>query len=167
VVAAIHRQADLLLHGLGDLHPTSVPGWRSGWRAGAVRADLDAVPATGAGAIELALKTSHLATGRAVVVGSAGATTAPAWGAPRRLLEFLRSVHVAGAGPIEDYGVVPSWTHRSRASWSSRCRARGAVEPLPGFLAGLRDARDRAGAPLVVDEVFTGLDVPARCGCQR
>src|SRR4029078_10883937 len=24
VVAAIHRQADLLLHGLGDLHPTDV-----------------------------------------------------------------------------------------------------------------------------------------------
>ena len=57
VVAAIHRQADLLLHGLGDLHPTEVRVRLAERLAevGAVRSSTRALfHLTGAGAIELA-----------------------------------------------------------------------------------------------------------------
>ncbi len=42
----------------------------------------------------------------------------------------------------------------------------GFIEPLPGFLAGLRELCDRAGALLVFDEVMTGFRV-AWGGAQR
>jgi glutamate-1-semialdehyde 2,1-aminomutase len=42
----------------------------------------------------------------------------------------------------------------------------GVVPPAPGYLAGLRDACDRAGALLVLDEVITGFRV-ARGGAQE
>jgi glutamate-1-semialdehyde 2,1-aminomutase len=42
----------------------------------------------------------------------------------------------------------------------------GFIEPLPGFLSGLRVACDRSGAILIFDEVMTGFRV-ARGGAQR
>lgn len=41
------------------------------------------------------------------------------------------------------------------------------VLPQPGFLQGLRDACDRCGALLIVDEVMTGFRVAAGGACER
>ena len=116
---------------------------------------------TGAGAIELALKTSHLATGRPVVVGFGGGYHGTGLGAlaPGGWPEF-RDPFRAWLAParIEDYGVVPELDASVACVVVEPMQGRGGVvEPPPGFLAGLRDACDRAGALLVVDEVFTGL----------
>jgi len=163
VVAAIHRQADLLLHGLGDLHPTDVRARLAERLAGLAPFGLTRMlfQLTGAGAVELALKTSHLATGRAVVVGfgggyhgtGLGALAAGGWP------EF-RDPFRAWLAParIEAYGAVPELDASVACVVVEPMQGRGGViEPPPGFLAGLRDACDRAGALLVVDEVFTGL----------
>ena len=112
VVAAIHRQADLLLHGLGDLHPTDVRARLAERLAGLAPFGLTRMlfQLTGAGAIELALKTSHLATGRAVVVGFGGGYHGTGLGAlgPGGWPEF-RDPFRAWLAParIEDYGLVP------------------------------------------------------------
>jgi 4-aminobutyrate aminotransferase-like enzyme len=163
VVAAIHRQADLLLHGLGDLHPTDVRARLAERLAGLAPFGLSRMlfQLTGAGAIELALKTSHLATGRPVVVGFGGGYHGTGLGAlaPGGWPEFRDPFRTwLAPARIEDYGVVPELDASVACVVVEPMQGRGGVvEPPSGFLAGLRDACDRAGALLVVDEVFTGL----------
>ena len=163
VVAAVHRQADLLLHGLGDLHPTEVRVRLAERLAEIAPFDLGRAlfHLTGAGAVELAMKTARLATGRERVVGFRGGYhgTGLAALAVGGWPEF-RHPFAPWLAPsrIEPYGVVPRLTEDVACVVVEPMQGRGGVvEPPAGFLAGLRDACDRAGALLVVDEIFTGL----------
>lgn len=74
IVEAIQRQAAVLLHGMGDVHPPAV-------KAEVLRALAEAAPgglnrsiltSSGAEAVEAALKTAHLATGRPRVLAFHG-----------------------------------------------------------------------------------------------
>ncbi len=163
VVAAVRTQAGLLLHGLGDLHPTDVRVRLAERLAGVAPFGLTrmAFQLTGAGAVELALKTAHLATGRSGIVcfdggyhgTGLGALAAAGWP------EF-RDPMAAWLPParVEPYGRVPALDAGVAAVVVEPMQGRGGVvEPPAGFLAGLRAACDEAGALLVVDEVFTGL----------
>jgi 4-aminobutyrate aminotransferase-like enzyme len=153
VVAAVREQAGLLLHGLGDLHPTEVRARLAERLAGVAPFGLTRMlfQLTGAGAVELALKTAHLATGRSEVVGfeggyhGTGLAALSVCGWP----EF-RSPMDAWLPParIARYGERPELDERVACV---------VVEPPLDFLSGLREACDSVGALLVVDEVFTGL----------
>jgi 4-aminobutyrate aminotransferase-like enzyme len=70
VVAAVHRQADRLLHGLGDAapHPERVALAAELSRRGPLPGGRVYFAGSGAEAVDLALKTAHLATGRPGVV---------------------------------------------------------------------------------------------------
>src|SRR5262249_30192555 len=70
VVAAVREQAGLLLHGLGDLHPTEVRTRLAERLAGVAPSRLTRMPfqPTRARAVELALKPAPLAPGRTGVV---------------------------------------------------------------------------------------------------
>ena len=109
------------------------------------------------------MKTARLATGRELVVGFDGGYhgTGLAALAAGRLAGVPRAVRALAAAvaahsptarvPRAERAAWPAW-------WWSRCRAAaGWSSRRPGSWPGLRDACDRAGALLVVDEIFTGL----------
>jgi 4-aminobutyrate aminotransferase-like enzyme len=163
VVAAVREQAGCLLHGLGDLHPTDVRVRLAERLAGIAPFGLTRMlfALTGSGAVELALKTAHLATGRGGLVSfengyhGTGMGSLAVCGWPEFRDPFSSWLPPAQVAP---WGVVPDVGSDVACVVVEPMQGRGGVVPPPeGFLAGLRAACDDAGALLVVDEVFTGL----------
>jgi 4-aminobutyrate aminotransferase-like enzyme len=172
VVDAVTEQSERLLHGMGDVHPAAVkvallealakrfPG------GGEVRAILGS---SGSDAVEAALKTALIATGRAGVVAFEGAYHGLGIGALdatwRPLFREPFADRLANATTFARYGDAEDALRAAR-----RCRAPvGAllVEPIqgrggdrlppPGFLSSLRRLCDEQGWLLVVDEIYTGF----------
>jgi 4-aminobutyrate aminotransferase-like enzyme len=85
VVAAVHRQADRLLHALGDAapHPERVALAAELSRRGPLPGGRVYFASSGAEAVDLALKTAHLATGRPGVVAFEGGYHGTSLGALR------------------------------------------------------------------------------------
>jgi 4-aminobutyrate aminotransferase-like enzyme len=85
VVAAVHRQADRLLHGLGDAapHPERVALAAELSERGPLPGGRVYFAGSGAEAVDLALKTAHLATGRSGVVAFEGGYHGTSLGALR------------------------------------------------------------------------------------
>ncbi|HEV8632376.1 MAG TPA: aspartate aminotransferase family protein [Thermoanaerobaculia bacterium] len=169
VVAAVRRQAARLLHGLGDVH--AHPARVALAAALAVHAPLpDAAvyfAASGADAVEVALKTALLATGRPGVLAFAGgyhgltlgalaAGGRPAFRTPfqAHLHQHVRHLPYGCARPLleaalrgGDVGCVLVEPVQGRA---------GVVLPPRGWLAELATLARHHGALLVVDEILTG-----------
>jgi 4-aminobutyrate aminotransferase/(S)-3-amino-2-methylpropionate transaminase len=172
VAAAIASQAGQLLHGMGDVHPSALkvellealsrhfPG------DGPVRAVLSS---SGADAVETALKTAQLASGRAGLVAFEGAYHGLSLGALdatwRRDFREPFTARLPHATAFARYGAAED-VRRAAAT----CRvAVGAVivEPIQGrggdrippdgFLSALRALCDAEGWLLIVDEIFTGF----------
>jgi 4-aminobutyrate aminotransferase/(S)-3-amino-2-methylpropionate transaminase len=185
VVEAVRRQVGRLMHALGDLHPSDAKVTLL-----AALAELAPFPdarvilgAHGADAVEAALKTAVLATGRTGVLAFTPGYHGLSYGALgvtgyqeafRR--PFLRQLNPEVAFcPYPRRGrsdrsealarTVATWDEATRR-WGTPPGAillepmlgrGGVVEPPAGFLEDLGAlARDR-GALLVVDEIFTGL----------
>lgn len=172
VVAALAAQGATLLHAMGDVHPAAVkvellerlaalfPG------GGPARAVLGS---SGSDAVEAALETAALATGRAGVVAFEGAYHGLSLGAldatwrPEFRAPF--AARLPGATVFARFGDVSSV---SRAAAGARppvgavlvepIQGRGGERiPPDGFLAGLRALCDREGWLLIADEIYTGL----------
>jgi len=172
VVRAVADQAAALLHGMGDVHPSAVkvellealaqrfPG------GGPARAVLGS---SGSDAVEIALKTTALATGRAGAIAFEGAYHGLAIGAldATRREEFRApfAARLAHATAFARFGDAED-VRRAAAA----CRAPvGAVivEPIQGrggervppagFLAALRRVCDAEGWLLIADEIYTGF----------
>lgn len=185
VAAAISAQSDRLLHGMGDVHPpeaklelleriTALAPWK---HARAVLAN------TGAEAVEIALKTALLATGRpgilafercyhGLTLGALAVTNRALFRGPFE--ERLYRGVVRAPFPMEREGPAAL---RSALDAVERMLARAAddgspigcvmVEPIqgrggarvpaPGFMAGVTERARAAGAVLVFDEVLTGF----------
>ncbi|TMA32055.1 MAG: aminotransferase class III-fold pyridoxal phosphate-dependent enzyme [Deltaproteobacteria bacterium] len=172
VVRAVADQAAALLHGMGDVHPSAVkvellealaqrfPG------GGPARAVLGS---SGSDAVEIALKTAALATGRAGAIAFEGAYHGLAIGAldATRREEFRApfAARLAHATAFARFGDAED-VRRAAAA----CRAPvGAVivEPIQGrggervppagFLAALRRVCDAEGWLLIADEIYTGF----------
>jgi len=175
VVEAVARQAATLLHGMGDVQPPAVkvellealtarfPG------GGEARAVLGS---SGSDAVEAALETALLATGRAGVVAFEGAYHGLALGSLdatwRGDLRDPFTARLPVATVFARYGDPASVLDRAREA-QARGLAIGAVlvEPVQGrggervppvgFLTELRALCDREGWLLVADEVYTGF----------
>jgi 4-aminobutyrate aminotransferase/(S)-3-amino-2-methylpropionate transaminase len=172
VVAAVVEQAGSLLHAMGDVHPARVKvalleALASRFPGGEPSRAI--LGSSGADAVEAALKTSLLATGRAGVVAFEGAYHGLGFGAldatwrPLFREPFLprlpRATVFARYGDADD---------ALRAARESRLPI-GAVlvEPIQGrggdripprgFLSALRRLCDREGWLLIVDEIYTGF----------
>ncbi|MDX1649641.1 MAG: aspartate aminotransferase family protein [Myxococcota bacterium] len=172
VVEAVRTQAARLLHAMGDVHPPDVkvallealtarfPG------GGAARAVLGS---SGADAVETALKTALVATGRAGVVAFEGGYHGLALGAldatARADFRAPFRARLPGATAHARYGDLASVERAAREAQApvgavlvEPLQGRGGERvPPPGFLAGLRDLCDREGWLLVADEVYTGF----------
>ncbi|MAJ58722.1 MAG: hypothetical protein CBC48_01420 [bacterium TMED88] len=174
VVTAIASQAENLLHGMGDVHPPRVKvellEALASRYPGAVRAK-GLLGCSGADAVETALKTALIATGRPGIVAFEGGYHGLSMGAldTTARADFRqpfteRLAHATGFAPFGDLqGVL-----RTAEELEACGQAVGAVivEPIQGrggervppkgFLRGLREACDRAGWLLIADEIYTG-----------
>jgi 4-aminobutyrate aminotransferase-like enzyme len=177
VVQAIAAQAGSLLHGMGDVHPPRVkvellerlaalyPGGTTG-RNPRVRTVLSS---SGSDAVETAIKTAMLASGRAGLLAFEGAYHGLSFGAldctwrndfrepfearlPKRTrfvpFDDLDSVRRVARESGEEIGAVLVEPIQGRG---------GERVPSPGFLRGLREICDEAGWLLIADEIYTGL----------
>lgn len=175
VVSAVKRQADRLLHGLGDVfaHPARVELSERLGRLAPLRESRVYFAASGADAVEIALKTGRLHSGRPGVLafdpayhgttlGALAATSRPAFREPfTEPLEPLVHRLPYGASPEQiqeilerqpDIGtcLVEPVTGREATRW-----------PPPGWLSALGELCRQYEVVLAVDEIFTGF---GRCG---
>jgi len=169
ISGAISHQAQQLQHALGDVSPAEVRVELLEALTRVLPGDLGfaILSASGSDAVESALKTALVATGRAGVIafegayhglglGSldathraqfrepfvarlAGRTRFAPWGDARRVRELLAQGDVGAIlfEPIQGRG--------------------GLRMPPPGFVAELRRLADASGVLLIADEVYTGL----------
>jgi 4-aminobutyrate aminotransferase-like enzyme len=179
VVAAIGRQAAQLAHGLGDVYPPE-PKVRLLERLARIApGDLavSILAGSGAEAVEAALKTAAIRTGRSGILafegayhgltyGALAATWRPDFRAPFQAQLFAgvrfapfpaaaadAAIDAARAGMRE----AEATPHPVGAVIVEPILGRGGlVVPPPGFLAGLRELCDGHRTLLVFDEVYTG-----------
>ncbi|MEY2410725.1 MAG: hypothetical protein QOF48_3395 [Verrucomicrobiota bacterium] len=203
VVRAGQRQMTRLLHAMGDVHPHALKAelarelsrltferWRrptasAGQEASIPRHGKSIFCNSGFEAVEAALKTAMLATGKAGVIAFTGAYHGTGYGtlnathrahfhAPfkTQLATFGHFVKFPAAVGISTAGKFPGHDaenarkeierivrrHEIGAVLVEPVQARGGIiVPEAGFLHGLREQCDRHGLLLIVDEIFTGF----------
>ena len=165
VVAAIRQQAGQLIHAMGDVHPNALKlALARELVALTFRRNARVIFAnTGAEAVEAALKTAAIHTGRPGVIAFTGAYHGLTYGAlaatarkdfrqpfEKQLGNFVtrcRYGEVPGTPP-KNCGAVLVEPIQGRA---------GIVVPPDDFLLGLRRYCDRHGLVLIFDEIYTGF----------
>lgn len=174
-------QARRLSHGMGDVHPTElkvelcealVRLTFGRWQAGPARVILGSA---GFEAVEAALKTAFLATGRPRILAfeggyhglGLGATAVTGW-------DLFRSPFRPQLHDLADFipyprtaADLPTVEAAARAALAAGgigailvepAQGRGGdVFPPPGFLALLRRLADESGTLLIFDEIYTGF----------
>jgi 4-aminobutyrate aminotransferase-like enzyme len=189
VARAVADQAQRLMHGMGDVHPTELRTQLLARLAHLAPGDLrkSYLATSGAEAIEFALKTALLATGKPRVLAYHGAyhglslgalevigidkfrapfaplvparaTFLPYPGADATLEGALGAVRTA-LGHDPDLGAILLEPIQGRG---------GVIVPPPGFLRALRALCDERGLLLILDEIYTGFGrTGAMFACDR
>ena len=180
VAAAIAKQATRLMHGMGDVHPTAVRARLLERLAGLLPGDAwkTFLATTGSEAVEAALKTAMLSTGRTRFAAYRGAYHGLSLGTlPLCGIETFREPFAGALGPNAvalDYPDGSLGTSASDAIVQTRAALRdvreiaavviepiqgrgGVIVPPDGYLAALRQLCDDLGALLIADEIFTGF----------
>jgi 4-aminobutyrate aminotransferase/(S)-3-amino-2-methylpropionate transaminase len=172
VVAAVREQAETLMHAMGDVHPPAVKVELLEALAGLFPGGAPAravLGSSGSDAVETALKTAQLASGRAGVVAFEGAYHGLTYGALdatwRPQFRDPFAARLAGATSFARFGDVDDLERAARtcpqpvgAVLVEPVQGRGGERiPAPGFLARLRERCDREGWLLICDEVYTGF----------
>lgn len=180
VVRAVKRQADRLLHALGDLHPSDVKiellerlSALAPWPQARAMLSL-----SGADAVTAALKTAVMATGKTGIVAFEGSYHGLTYG-PLAVSGFAERFRQPFQAQLQrDVRFLPWPEHDASLNevrgtlpedWSGigavivePIQGRAGVRlPPPGFLATLARACKENDALLIVDEIFTGM---GRCG---
>jgi 4-aminobutyrate aminotransferase/(S)-3-amino-2-methylpropionate transaminase len=172
VVEAVSEQAERLLHAMGDVHPGEV-------KVRLLEALVDRFPggvpalavlgSSGSDAVEIALKTASLATGRAGVVAFEGAYHGLALGALdatfRPLFRQPFEARLPGATAFARFSDVDDVVRAAGECVSEvgavlvePVQGRGGERiPHEGFLRELRARCDLEGWLLIADEVYTGF----------
>jgi 4-aminobutyrate aminotransferase-like enzyme len=181
VVAAGQRQLRRLPHAMGDVHPHAMKARLARdlsrltferWGAGRGKTIFNN---SGFEAVEAALKTAMLATGRQGIVAFSGGYHGLGYGAlnathrpffRKAFLPQLREFGYFVPFPAAR-GDLPALKRRvTKLLDSKRCgavlvepiQARGGIRvPPPGFLPLLRALCDQRGALLILDEIYTGF----------
>jgi 4-aminobutyrate aminotransferase-like enzyme len=180
VARAVSAQAKLLAHGMGDVHPTEIRVRLFERLARVLPPTLDRVflATTGSEAIEAALKTAILATGRsrfaayhgayhglslgALAVGGIERFRAPFASAIVNEPLLLDFPHDDGSASAADAALHVRETLARRSDIAAlviepiQGRA-GCVVPPPGYLAALRAVCDDLQILMIVDEIYTGF----------
>ncbi len=181
VVAAVADQAARLMHGMGDVHPTAVRAHLLERIASIVPPGLSKtfLATTGSEAVEAALKTAMLATGRSRFAAYRGAYHGLSLGALAVCgIEKFREPFAAALGPsalLLDYpnaGAKGATAQRAIAHTRAQLADQhdiaalivepiqgraGAIVPPDGYLAALRGLCDERGIVMIADEIYTGF----------
>lgn len=170
VVAAVGRQSRRLLHGLGDAAPHEPRLLLAERLARLVPVDDPQTyfAVSGADAVEVALKTAVLATGRAGVVAFApayhGVTLGALAATSRAAFRDPFAAHLHGhlrrlpfAAPLAEIESALAADAPAALLVEPIVGREGVLVPPPGWLAGVAAACRRHRVPLVADEVFTGF----------
>jgi 4-aminobutyrate aminotransferase-like enzyme len=178
VAEAVAAQARELMHGMGDVHPTAVKARLLERLAALAPGDLTKTYLTtgGSEAVEFALKTALLATGKARFVAYRGAYHGLSLGALEVIgIPKFRDPFAALVGERTTWLDFPdAGADLEAALGAARAvldadpqvaaivlepvQGRGGViVPPPGFLAGLRALCDARGVVLIFDEIYTGF----------
>ena len=161
VMAAIAAQAERCAHALGDLAEADVAAELR--RRLALEGHEVMFGVTGEDAVEIALRTALLVTGRPGIVAFAGAYhgTGLLALAATGFERFREAFSPWLPGPVyrfeygEDPGPLPP---EAGCVIVEPVQGRGGARvPPEGFLTRLRERCDEAGALLVADEIYTGL----------
>ncbi|MCX7888003.1 MAG: aspartate aminotransferase family protein, partial [Verrucomicrobiae bacterium] len=169
VVAAVRRQARELLHAMGDVHPNQlklqlarqlVALTFDRWSTGAAGRVL--FTNTGAEAVEAALKTAAVHTGKPGVIAFDGAYHGLTYGAlAATSRELFRKPFAGQLGRFVrhvPYGSIPEKADDCGAVLVEPIQGRGGMRvPPDDFLPGLRRFCDEHGLLLILDEVYTGF----------
>ena len=178
VADAITAQARLLIHGMGDVHPTEVRA-RLLARLGEIApGDLckTYLSTSGADAVEFALKTALLATGKPRAIAYHGAYHGLSLGAlevagidkfraPFAPLVAARATFLPypGAGSSVESAVADCDAALARDPGAGAIVVEpvqgrgGVIVPPNGFLRALRELCDARGLVLIADEIYTGF----------
>jgi 4-aminobutyrate aminotransferase-like enzyme len=189
VADAVAEQARALIHGMGDVHPTEVRTRLLARLAALAPGDLQKtyLSTSGADAVEFALKTALLATGKPRVIAYRGAYHGLSLGAlevagiekfraPFAPLVADRATFLAypgaGASVLSAIGAVRDALARDPevgAIVVEPIQGRGGViVPPDGFLRALRELCDERGLLLILDEIYTGFGRTGRMfACER
>ena len=177
VVEAVSKQASSLLHGMGDVHPPRVKVELLEKLAELYpRGGADEAPSTrtvlsssGSDAVETAIKTALLASGRAGLLAFEGAyhglslgALDATWREDFREPFSARLPNSTAFVPYGDLDAVEQFAATKRdligAVIVEPVQGRGGERvPPEGFLRGLRSICDKNGWFLIVDEIYTGL----------
>jgi len=170
VVAAATTQAGRLLHGLGDVaaHPTRIALAERLCSLAPVDEPRVHYAISGADAVEIALKTALLATGRAAVLafdpsyhgvtlGALAATSRDAFRTP-----FASHLHphlhrLPYGCPLEDLQALAGRTPLAAVLVEPVVGREGVIPPPEGWLSALAALCRERGALLIADEIFTGF----------
>ena len=181
IVAAGQRQMARLLHAMGDIHPHALKAElarelsRITFQRLAKRTGKTIFCNSGFEAVEAALKTAHLATGRTRIIafedayhglgyGALNATWRSDFRSPFRrqiggfasFLPFPRAR--ADLAKLEPRLAAELRKHKVGAILVEPIQGRGGTNiPPPGFLKLLRNVCNKHGALLICDEVYTGF----------
>jgi acetylornithine/succinyldiaminopimelate/putrescine aminotransferase len=169
IVEAMRQQSGRLLHGMGDVHPTALKGELCArlsaltferWSSGKGKVVLSN---SGFEAIETALKTARLATGKAGVMAFSNGYHGLGYGSLLGTdLEKFRGpfvdqlAEVTTRVPFGSLNLPPN--DQIGAVLVEPIQGRGGkILPPPGFLEALRHWCDTNGALLIFDEIYTGF----------
>lgn len=169
VVEALTSQAGRLLHGMGDVHPTALKGELCRRLSGLTFERWEDAPGkvvlsnSGFEAVETALKTARLATGRPGILAFESGYHGLGYGS------LLGTDLAKFRGPFEDQlaAVTTRLPFGSLGFPDGDAIGAVLVEPIqgrggkvlppPGFLLALREWCDQRGALLIFDEIYTGF----------
>ena len=165
VIAALRQQAGKLIHAMGDVHPNRLKlQLARELVALTYRRNARVIFAnTGAEAVEAALKTAAIHTGRPGVIAFTGAYHGLTYGAlAATARNHFRQPFAKQLGRFITrcrYGVVPGKPPKNCGAVivePIQGRA-GIIVPPDDFLTGLRRYCDRYGLVLIFDEIYTGF----------
>lgn len=170
VVAALAAQAAALVHGLADAqgHPARLALARRLCRLAPLPRPRVFFAISGADAVEVALKTALLATGRprilafepayhGLTLGALNVTSRPAFRAPAAPHLHGHLVRLPYGCPVRELAAALVGGEVAAAIVEPIVGREGVLLPPPGWLAALRRSTAQRGTLLILDEIFTGF----------